>query len=186
MKPYETYPTSIKRKDRTYDLNLSFKAVFLCLEIFNDEQLEDEDKIILALDILIKGEHPRDPDLLEAILYLLKPKTPADPSEEKTIDVIEDYDYIVSSFRQAYQIDLVKENIHYQEFITLLNGLPEGTKIVDVVRIRTMKIPQPNEYNKEQIADIIRLKNKYALQGTKPKFDDGLASLFNSLKGRAE
>lgn len=184
MKPYENYPTSIVWKGVRYDLNLSYKAVLLVLEMFDDEQLSAEDKCIIALDILVKGKHPKDYNLLESVFDLIKSdETPT--NEPKVLDVFKDWDFIISSFRQAYGIDIVRSDLHYLEFIALLNGLPEGTKMIDVIRIRTMEVPEPNQHNQKQIQKLLELKAKYSLQD-KPNFEEGLARLFSFMKGQAK
>jgi hypothetical protein len=183
MKPYETYPTSIVWKDIKYELNLSYKAVLLVLDVFDDNQLSAQDKCEIALDILVKNEHPNDYYLLEAIFDLIRPEEKG--TGEKIIDFEKDFYFIIASFRQAYGIDIVRENLHYLEFVALLNGMPEGTKIVDIIRIRTMEIPQMNEHNKEEVQKLLELKARYSLK-QENNFNDGLAKLFNRLKGEAK
>ena len=180
MKPYEQYPTSIVWNDEKYELNLSYKAVFLVIDIFEDSQLSPMDKCEIALNVFIKQKHPVDYYLLEAIFDLIRPEEKGDG--EKIIDFEKDFYFLISSFRQAYGIDLVRENLHYLEFVALLNGMPEGTKIVDIIRIRTMEIPPITEHNKKEVQQLIELKNKYSLK-KENNFNDGLAKLFNRLKG---
>lgn len=184
MKPYNKYPTTIERKGYTYKLNLSFKAVLLCLDIFKDTQLEDTEKIMLVMDILIKDEHEYDYKLLDEILYLIKPNKQS-TKKEKVIDIEKDFELIVAAFRQAYGINLVESNMHYLEFITLLNGLPSGTRLADVIQIRTMPVPKPGERSPEDIAEILRLKAEYTLND-EDTYQEGIGMLFNALKRRIE
>ena len=184
MKPYESYPDSIIWNGVKYKLNLSYKAVLLVLDMFEDEQLSAQDKCIIALDILIKGEHPKDFNLLNGIFDLIRSDEPP-TNEPKVIDINKDFDFIISSFRQAYGIDIVRSDLHYLEFISLLNGLPDGTKMVEIVKIRTMEVPPIDKYNQKQVQKLLELKAKYSLQD-KANFNDGLAKLFNRLKGQVK
>lgn len=185
MKPYESYPETIEWKGERLKLNLSYKAVLLALDVLDDEQLSIGDKCEIALEILVKDKHENDFYLLESILELIKPDTNDNSNSEKVIDLEKDFYYIISSFRQAYGIDIVRENIHYLEFIALLNGMPEGTKIVDVIRIRTMEVPEITQNNRKQVENILELKARYSLKD-KDSFNDGLAKLFNALKGQVK
>ena len=47
--------------------------------------------------------------------------------------------YIFASFMQAYRIDLIEEigKLHWKKFNALIVGLPEGTKFVEVIKIRS-------------------------------------------------
>lgn len=184
MKPYNKFPTTIERKGYTYKLNLSYKAVFLCLDIFNDTQLEDTEKVILAMDILIEDQHEYDIELLDAVLHLIRPKKEA-RQKEKVIDIEKDYDLILAAFMQAYGIDIEESNMHYLKFIALLNGLPGETRLADVIQIRTMPVPKPGERSPEDIAEILRLKAEYTLNDA-DTFQEGIGMLFNALKRRIE
>ncbi len=181
MKPYEKYPESIVWNGITYDLDLSFKAVFLVLDVLKDDQLSSEDKCFVALNIFVKNDHENDYELLNAIFDLILPKEVS--NGEQTIDIEKDFKYIIPSFRQAYGIDIVRENLHYLEFVDLLNGLPDNTILVNIIKIRTMEVPQIDKYNAKEVAKILELKAKYSLRSEK-NFNDGLASLFNALNGK--
>ena len=184
MKPYNKYQTERERKGYTYSLNLSFKAVLLCLDIFKDDQLDDQEKAVLAMDTLIIDEHPYDIQMLEAVLELITPKK-QNKAKEKVIDIEKDYDLIVAAFRQTYGINLVDNNMHYLEFVALLNGLPGNTRLADVIQIRTMPVPRPGERSPEDIAEILRLKAEYTLNDA-DTFQEGIGMLFNNLKRRID
>ena len=94
-----------------------------------------------------------------------KPKTQKGEPEakERTFSLKYDADYIYSSFFQAYKIDLieVQGNLHWQKFKALLNGLPDNTKFIEVIKIRTWKEQKGDSQKyKEQMK---RLKKEYAL-----------------------
>lgn len=78
-------------------------------------------------------------------------------------DIRYDGDYIYSSFLQAYGIDLfdVQGELHWRKFNALLSGLPEGTKLMEVIKIRKWKAQKGDsaEYKEE----MRRLQKDYAL-----------------------
>lgn len=90
--------------------------------------------------------------------------TASDDTKQKApYDIRYDGDYIYSSFLQAYGIDLfdVQGELHWKKFNALLSGLPEGTKFMEVVKIRKWKAQKgdSSEYKEE----MRRLQKDYAL-----------------------
>lgn len=86
-----------------------------------------------------------------------------DTKQRAPYDIRYDGDYIYSSFLQAYGIDLfdVQGELHWRKFNTLLSGLPEGTKLMEVIKIRKWK-PQKGD-SSEYKEEMRRLQKDYAL-----------------------
>lgn len=86
-----------------------------------------------------------------------------EPKGKAPYDIRFDGDYIYASFLQAYGIDLfdVQGKLHWKKFNALLSGLPEGTKFMEVVKIRKWKAQKGDsaEYKEE----MRRLQKDYAL-----------------------
>lgn len=151
-------PTSFEFEGREYSFNLSFDRVLDVIEVKEDSELTYEDKMDVIFEILqIQCDfqdrerilnHVFDefivPKSEEHIEYDLKgnvmPKR-ENPEEESTLSFTQDAGLIYASFRQAYNINLFNEydNLHWFEFIELLNGLPESTALSQVRHIRSWK-----------------------------------------------
>ena len=86
-----------------------------------------------------------------------------EPQEKAPYDIRFDGDYIYASFLQAYNIDLfdVQGKLHWKKFNALLSGLPEGTKFMEVVKIRKWK-PQKGD-SAEYKEEMRKLQKDYAL-----------------------
>ena len=86
-----------------------------------------------------------------------------DTKQKAPYDIRFDGDYIYSSFLQAYGIDLfdVQGKLHWRKFNALLSGLPEGTKLMEVIKIRKWK-PQKGD-SAEYKEEMRRLQKDYAL-----------------------
>lgn len=86
-----------------------------------------------------------------------------DTKQRAPYDIRYDGDYIYASFLQAYGIDLfdVQGKLHWKKFNALLSGLPEGTKFMEVIKIRKWKAQKGDsaEYKEE----MRRLQKDYAL-----------------------
>lgn len=83
--------------------------------------------------------------------------------EKAPYDIRFDGDYIYASFLQAYGIDLFdfQGKLHWKKFNALLSGLPEGTKFMEVIKIRKWK-PQKGD-SAEYKEEMRRLQKDYAL-----------------------
>jgi len=86
-----------------------------------------------------------------------------DTKQRAPYDIRYDGDYIYSSFVQAYNMDLfdMQGKLHWRKFNALLSGLPEGTKLTEVIKIRKWK-PQKGD-SAEYKEEMRRLQKDYAL-----------------------
>lgn len=86
-----------------------------------------------------------------------------DTKQRVPYDIRYDGDYIYASFLQAYGIDLfdAQGKLHWRKFNALLSGLPEGTKLMEVIKIRKWK-PQKGD-SSEYKEEMRRLQKDYAL-----------------------
>ena len=86
-----------------------------------------------------------------------------DTKQRAPYDIRYDGDYIYASFLQAYGIDLfdAQGKLHWKKFNALLSGLPEGTKFMEVVKIRKWK-PQKGD-SAEYKEEMRKLQKDYAL-----------------------
>ena len=79
-----------------------------------------------------------------AVMFLLNPNsTPNYPQSDqsvRSIDYIQDGEYIYASFMAAYGIDLTAvDDMHWWKFKALLQGLPKETKMSEIIGYRTYK-----------------------------------------------
>ncbi|MEG0897339.1 MAG: Gp15 family bacteriophage protein [Ruthenibacterium sp.] len=193
---YELYadlPKSVVFKRRTYALNLSFDNVLSCYSLLSDPRVLDADRLPWTVQKLAGAETKK---LCEQDLYLLfetifdtyincTKRTASPKNKPKTLDFSCDSDLIYAAFMQTYQIDLFAEHGHlpWWKFYALLQGLPDSTKLRQVMRIRAQDIPSPNKYNAEEIKNLIEQKQYYALPDTVrgESYQAGLQTMWNTL-----
>lgn len=166
--------------------------------MYRDARLTDYDKVCQALRMLSPGRFQvwllkpwQKAGLLDCIVkdQIELPKRPqTGRARARTFDFCEDSDYIYASFMQAYGIDLVdcQGKLHWKKFIALFQGLPEGTKIREVMRIRGMELPKPTKHNQKEIQELMELKSYYALGYREEDTGNGLDRLFATLEGMAQ
>ncbi len=180
-------------KGKRYTLDMSYDTVLLVQQLYGDERLENSDKIDRALKLLIKSRFKLwllgDLDrvkLLEKItdIHIAAKRRPQVSDSPKLMDFLHDRGFIYASFQQAYGIDLMAEcgRMSWRRFLDLLDGVPDNTKIREVMRIRAMEIPEPTRTNRKEIQNILRLKSYYALPVSGGGGREGLNLLFETLE----
>ncbi len=184
-------------KGKRYRLDLAYDTVLLVQQLYEEEELENEDKLNQALALLVRNRFKvwllndfERAQLLEEItrVHISAKKRTRASSHQKLMDFHYDDAYIYASFRQAYGIDLIEERgkLPWRKYIDLLDGLPDKTKLKEVMRIRAMEIPTPTRTNQKEIQNIIELKSYYALPVKGGGGQDGLNLLFNTLEKGAK
>ncbi len=162
---YAPLPFSVEFEGKKYKLKPYYDNVLETFSVFHDPGLSDYDKVSYCLWLLVKGRHPVSGELLNAVYDALieKPKSAGDGP--KSFDFNQDAAYIFAGFQQAYGIDLYSERgkLHWWKFIALFGGLPENTRIREIMSIRMREIPAATKYNGQEIAQLVKLKQQYAL-----------------------
>lgn len=174
--------------DEEFPLNLSFDNVLRLFEMWRDEDVPEFVKPHFGIRILT-GENLEDftveemsevfNEVFEEHISLsevednhveydlagnpMKTTASNGKQEQAPYDIRFDGDYIYASFLQAYGIDLfdVQGDLHWKKFNALLSGLPEGTKFMEVIKIRKWK-PQKGD-SAEYKEEMRRLQKDYAL-----------------------
>nr|DAO20691.1 MAG TPA: hypothetical protein [Caudoviricetes sp.] len=174
--------------DEEFPLNLSFDNILRLFEMWRDEDVPEFVKPHFGIRILT-GETLDDftveemseifNEVFEEHISLsevednhveydlagnpMKTTASNGKQEQAPYDIRYDGDYIYASFLQAYGIDLfdVQGKLHWKKFNALLSGLPEGTKFMEVIKIRKWK-PQKGD-SAEYKEEMRRLQKDYAL-----------------------
>lgn len=174
--------------DEEFPLNLSFDNILRLFEMWRDEDVPEFVKPHFGIRILT-GETLEDftveemsevfNEVFEEHISLstvednhveydlagnpMKTTASNGKQEQAPYDIRYDGDYIYASFLQAYGIDLfdVQGKLHWKKFNALLSGLPEGTKFMEVIKIRKWK-PQKGD-SAEYKEEMRRLQKDYAL-----------------------
>ncbi|HEP7232629.1 TPA: bacteriophage Gp15 family protein [Streptococcus pyogenes] len=192
MKLNDPLVESFEFRGEIYSINLSFNKVLDVFDVIDDDFLNEAEKCFLCLDILldrtdlpftyavdlwvyiktnfIDVERPEKPqlDIKGNPMPVLKEKE----DNKKVIDLSLDAEFIYASFRQAYQINLLKEQnrLSWIEFKALLNALPDDTVMQRIIAIRQWE--DDGEGSKKYRDNMRKLKAKYSLDDGEEE-DDG-------------
>lgn len=192
----EPFSDIITYDGKRYQTNAAFDVVLLVQRMYKDPELENADKIEIALENLlaqnyrIRGKNLQwKAGLLEAIMksQIELPQRPSAGTQKRLVDFELDGEYIYASFLQDYGLDLIEQQgkLHWKKFIWLFQGLSEKTKIKEIMRIRGTEEPRPNQYNQKELQRIRELKSYYALPVEGGGGRDGLNRLFHALEAQA-
>lgn len=182
IKLYEGLPQGVTVDGRFYRLNLGFKNVLKMLEILDDENLTITARDYLALKCVLNRPRNVNKVLLavKALLFEKRPQT-----GEKLTSFEQDAGLIRTAFLQEYKIDLFRENIHWLQFIELLQNLPGGNRYEEILGIRARPIPEATKYNQKEREWLIKAKGQVALQMTEKereeKYSRDVLNVFSGL-----
>lgn len=193
---WQPLPRQITFRRKKYKLQLAFDNVLAALALLEDRDVLDSNKVSWALRLLaprgcrlpIKDQQELLHQILQQCIFFSTRKSRGGHS--KAFDWLFDADLIFASFRQAYGIDLREERgrMHWWKFYSLLQGLPNGTKLREVMEIRQRELPKPNGHNQKEIQQLLELKQYYAIPGAAgmDDYQTGLQKLWNTLERQAK
>lgn len=191
---YANLPQSVKFYGRKYRIDMDFRTVIAAIDIESDVRLTPEMKVEWEVARLVpkfRGTLSKKAELRKMLFseYIYTSHRKSSGGGKKTFDFKFDCDLIYSSFMAAYQIDLFNcKFLHWWKFMALFSGLPESTKMREVMGIRQRELPKPNNYNADEIRSLMGLKQYYALPGDlsgAKSLSDGLKDMWTSLKNMA-
>ena len=164
MKLQDRLPDGVTVDGKFYKLDFSFRNVLRMIDILDDDTLMPEAMAYNALHCLCK--RPKNVlKVLEAVKGLLF-KAPRKKGGQRVTDWVQDAGLIRAAFRQAYGIDLYRDNLHWIEFTELLNAIPEGSRYSEIVGIRARPMPEPTKWNQKEREWLLQAKADYALDLT--------------------
>lgn len=139
------YPKYAKVDGVKYPINTSFAVALRCMDIVEDETISDMERS-LAIIYLLFGFIPDDnldKFLSIAVKYLQCGETKEEQeAKKKDMDFNYDMKYIISSFMSDYQIDLTKTDMHFYQFVNLIQGLTEKCALSRVREIRNYNLSE--------------------------------------------
>lgn len=134
--------------------------------------IEEGDCTLADILFVFENEYPMTDFSKEILEFYLNPNNVPNyrgGSEERVLDYLEDSEYIYASFMAVYGIDLCDVELHWWKFKALLLGLPDDSKIKQIMAMRSYVKSNKNDPDK------IAMENKRAWglpTSTKDKIDE--------------
>ena len=142
-------PRSVFIQDGTIEIDIKTDTLtaLQCLSMLDNDEIPDAVRISCVIETILADGEEIPPHIylnaFSAILDYLKgfPVEGGAKSREPVFSYSQDHAYVVAGFRQAYGMSLEDiHKTHWWEFQALLSGLPEGTRLSQIMRIRSMDI----------------------------------------------
>lgn len=166
-------PRSVFIQEGTIEVDIKTDTLtaLQCLSMLDNDDIPDSVRISCVIETILADGEEIPPDLyldaFSAILDYLKgfPVEGGTKSREPVFSYSQDHAYVVAGFRQAYGMSLEDiHKTHWWEFQALLTGLPEDTRLSQIMRIRSMEIdPKASPAEKLRIQkakSLLRIKRK--------------------------
>lgn len=169
-------PRKIEVKNTKNKVRTDFKTWINVESILTDENIPSNFKLFVIannLDLFYGNEkifkEPMDA-VINGILSFWRMFKESDSngksnaSNDRAYDYEQDFDLICAAFKQQYDINLRREQMHWFEYKSLFDGLTKETQFIKIVGYRTMDL---NKVPKEQRKEYRRLKELYSIKKNK-------------------
>lgn len=180
----DNLPTVAHIGGRDYRIETDYRVTLAYIRLLHNKTEDNTDKALLGLALYFGPAINSDDvqELLDYIDWFIRLGVEREPQHEhkkQLFDILEDSGRIYAAFWQAYRIDLRHVRLHWWLFSELLEGLPKGTHLSDVIEIRGRK---PEKWmDAAAKLELARIQKHYALKGEGE--DDVMKGLFDSLMG---
>lgn len=151
----ESLPKTLLIEKKKVTVKTDFKT-WMCLnELLIDENTSNEEIVQNILDLFDEENKAfiatNMEEVLDKVAWFLRCGKEEHDSGSKgpvTFSFTYDSDYILSAFQQFYNIDLIHSDMHWWEFIALMNSISGECELKERVRYRSIdlgKIKDPKE-----------------------------------------
>lgn len=186
MNLQDSLPDSITVDGKRYKCDFDFRNVLRMLAILENEDYLPDARDFLALRCVLRRKPRNMQAALNAVKIALFPHR-NETGGKKLTSFEQDADLIRAAFLQAYGINLFHAKLHWLEFATLLNALPEGSRYSEVLGIRARPMPKATKWNHEEREWLAKAKAACALEVTdkerQQNYEFSVKNVFTGLMG---
>lgn len=159
------YPEYAEIKGEKYKIDTSYQTALKCFEVIEDETITDYERALAIIYLLFDFIPNENLNLFleKAKIYLQCGKTEKEQNDnKKDMDFVQDRGFINSSFMSDYHIDLSKTDLHFWQFIELLEGLTEQCSLNRIRDLRNYDLSQIKD--QKERSKIEKAQKKVALK----------------------
>lgn len=160
------YPKYAKVNGVKHSINTDYRIALKCLDIVNDASISDLERTY-AIVYKLFGFIPEDNEMENftriAEQYLGCGKSQEEQqSRKKDMDFNQDWSYLIASFMSDYNINLNNVDMHWYQFIDLIQGLTEDSVMSKVRELRNYDLSDVKD--QKQRNKIIKAQKAVALK----------------------
>ena len=176
------YPEYAEVKGIKYKINTDYRVALRCFEVIEDTSISDEERAF-AVIFLLFGEVPIE-DMHEFLRisgdYLrCGEKAETQTSANRDMDFTADEKYIAASFMSDYRIDLASVDMHFWQYIQLIQGFTENAIMSRVRDIRNYDLSELKDPKAR--AKMVQAKKAVALPDKFSKAEQNAIDEFEKL-----
>lgn len=153
-------------------INSNFRNMVLFEQALSDPEASPQEQLAIALTLLYRQPVTDLQKAVDGLLWFYRCGAPAQKpgaggggKHERAYDFDTDAPLIYAAFRQSYGIDLnAVRYMHWWKFRALMDGLPEDTRLAQIMQIRLMDISDLKGKEKTRYR---KLKEQFKLQPLK-------------------
>lgn len=161
------FPISVEIDKEEIAINYDFRTCLKILLAFEDENLTEYEKTIVAISLFYKDIPKNVEEAVEKMIDFLNmgEKNKSSENEYRTYSLEKDSQYIYSGIQKTHNIDLnLEENMHFWKFMNLFMELDENCFFSQLVYLRKQKQKgKLTDYEKElyfSLGDVVEIKQK--------------------------
>lgn len=177
-KPYKL-PDALQAARKKYPIKTDYRDWLAFEQILDRADLTEEEKQVFALRRVLKSPPPSDAlaflELFLRAAWFCRCGLPVVPEDDsrKTLDFYKDFWAVWADFLTYNHVDLLKETLHWWQFMALFQSLPEEAQIKRRIGIRSVTYGELSKIkNSKQRRQIKRLQQLYALEDDCDEDDD--------------
>ena len=163
-------PNKVTIENKEYEINSDFRTSILFEMMMQDTEINDKEKIIIALELYYPILPSNVYEAIEKLLWFYRGGkdilTSKSKGVGKSVSQIYNYEYddeyIYSAFLDQYGVDLQDiEYLHWWKFKAMFKALKEDNMITKIMSYRSMDLSKIKD--KEQKAYYKKMKDLYKL-----------------------
>lgn len=143
----EQFPNTVRVDDRNYPILTDFKNWIKFYQMIQSKELTDREKCMVAMEWFTEEIPINQWNALEALsdFFCMQQREERkdiqkEQKKKKILDFERDSSLILAGFRQTYGIMLSEVDLHWWEFKSLFDGMPDDTKLKEIIGYRNIDL----------------------------------------------
>ena len=176
------YPEYAEVAGIQYKLNTDFRVALRCFEVIDDPNICDEERALAVIYLLfgdVLTDHLEDFLRIAGDYLRCGEKEETQASSTRDMDFLEDEKYIAASFMSDYQIDLSRVDMHFWQYIHLIQGFTDRSVMSRVREIRNYDLEELKDPKSR--AKMVKAKEAVALPDKFSRAEQNVIDEFEKL-----
>lgn len=163
-------PETVTVDGKEYDINYDFRSCLKIMIAYEDKELTDYEKILVALSLFYKDIPENTEEAVKEMINFLNmgEKIGTNISEARSYSIQKDAQYIYSGIQKTHNIDLSTTDMHFWRFMNLFIELDEDCFFNQLIYLRKQKRKgKLTEHEKElyySLGEVVELEDDLSIE----------------------